>query len=246
MKFIYQWSVLIIIFINYFQAKGEVFFVSDYGAYPNDNLDDTDAIQLAINQAINNGFNNEIIFGFGIYNLSSAILLYNANNLTVKGSGVDKTFLIGSNPVEIFSIDKCQGLKITLLSMDYNPLPFTAGYIVNVNHTYLDIKVVSPHQTDIGRQVIGIYRFDPISMRPVFGPNKYNMLQVLPTYANTSIVSPGILRIPLSSPTRFLNGDAVVVRYAFTNHAIFAADSADITIQSIIIYTAWAMGFTIV
>jgi hypothetical protein len=68
------------------------------------------------------------------------------------------------------------------------------------------------------------------------------MLQLSPTYANTSLASPGILRIPLNSPTSFLKEDPVVARYAFTNHAIFAADSIDLTIQSIIIYTSWAMG----
>jgi hypothetical protein len=61
---------------------------------------------------------------------------------------------------------------------------------------------------------------------------------------NTSIVSPGILRIPLNSPTRFVKGDPIVARYPLTTHAIFIVDSTDITIQSIIIYTSWAMGFT--
>jgi hypothetical protein len=31
-------------------------YISDYGAYPNDHLDDTNGIQLAINQAINHWF----------------------------------------------------------------------------------------------------------------------------------------------------------------------------------------------
>ncbi len=230
--------------MNYFSIKGERFLVSDYGAYPNDNFDDTNGIQLAINQAINHGLNSEIIFGFGIYNISSTILIHYANNLTVAGQGMDKTFLIGCNPIEIFSVYQCQGLKITLFSIDYNPLPFTAGYVVDVNKTYLDIEVVPPHQANIGQEVMGIYRYDPIQMRPAFGPNHYNFLQSLPTYANTSLVSPGILRIPLSSPTRFLKGDPVVARYRLTSHVIFGADSVDITIQSIIIYTSWAMGVT--
>jgi len=243
MKFIDRWYILIIIFINYFSIRGEIFLVSDYGAYPDDNLDDTNGIQLAINQAIIHGLNSEIIFGFGIYNISSRLLIENATNLTIEGQGVDKTFLIGYNPTLIFLIHYCQGLKITLLSIDYNPLPFTAGYVVNVNDKYLNIEVVPPHQADIGQQVIGIHRYDPIQMRPAFGPNTYEILQSLPTYANTSLVSPGILRIPLSSPSRFLKGDPVVARYPFTNHAIVASDSVDITIQSIRIYTAWAMGF---
>ncbi len=52
-------------------------------------------------------------------------------------------------------------------------------------------------------------------MRPAFGSNRYNMLQSLPTYANTSFVSPGVVRIPLSSVAQFVEGDPVIVHYTF-------------------------------
>jgi len=85
MRFIQKWFILIIIFRNYFFVAGEIFFISDYGAYPDDNHNNTNGIQLAIHQAINHDLNNEIIFGVGIYNISSTIFIYNANNLTLAG-----------------------------------------------------------------------------------------------------------------------------------------------------------------
>lgn len=243
MKFIYKYSILIILSIQYLSIEGKTFFVSDYGAYPDDNLDDTNGIQLAINKAINSGLISDIVFGYGIYTISSTILILNATNLTVTGQGIDKTFLISSNPVSIFFIQYCQGLKLTSFSIDYNPLPFTAGYVVNVNDKYLDVQVVPPHQTDIDRQVQAILRYDPIEMRPAFGPNTYEIYQIPPIDANTSLVSPGILRLPLRWPTKFLNGDPIVARYAFRGHAIYGQDLIDITVQSITIYTSWGMGF---
>lgn len=131
-----------------------------------------------------------------------------------------------------------------MLAIDYDPLPFTAGYVVDVNNTYMDVRVVPPHRTDIGQGVMGVYRFDPEHMRPAYGPSAYNKVQLPPPPINTSLVSPGILRVPLSGSTQFLKGDAVVVRYPLLSHAIFGADSEDLTIQSLTIHTAWAMGIT--
>ena len=109
---------------------------------------------MTINQAINDGFVSDIVFGSGIYAISSSISILNASNLTITGQGMDKTFLIGCNPILIFLALYCQGLKITSLSIDYDPLPFTAGYVVNVDNKYLDVEVVPPHQTNINQQVI--------------------------------------------------------------------------------------------
>ncbi len=177
MKLVYGCFILIILSMNYSSIEGRTFFVSDYGAYPDDNLDDTKEIQLAINEAIHSGSVSDIVFGYGIYAISSTIIILNATNLTIIGAGVDNTFLIGYNEVTIFSAQYCEGLKLTSFSIDYNPLPFTAGYIVDVNDKYLDLQVVSPHQTDINRQVQAILRYDPVQMRPAYGSNTYEIYQ---------------------------------------------------------------------
>ena len=229
--------------MSYSSIEGRTFFVSDYGAHPDDNIDDTDGIQLAINEAIHSGSVSDIVFGYGIYAISSTITIINATDLTIIGAGVDNTFLIGYNEVTIFAAQHCEGLKLTSFSIDYNPLPFTAGYIVDVNDKYLDVQVVPPHQTDINRQVHGILRYDPIQMRPAFGLDTYEIYQHPPTEFNTSIVSPGVVRLPLRSPTKFVKGDPIVARYAFGGSTIYAQDITDTTIQSITIYTSWGMGF---
>jgi hypothetical protein len=244
MKSISYYFLSILLLNKYSNVIGLIYSVSQYGSYPNDNLDDTKGIQLAVNEAINSGLNNSIIFGYGIYNLSSEIMILNATNLTISGQGIDKTYLIGNSPSSIFLVEFCQDLTISSLSIDYDPLPFTAGYIISVNETYLDLKVESPHQTNINEEVQAILRYDPIAMRPAFGPNTYEIYQTPYPNATTSLISPGILRVPLNLPSKFVIGDAIVVRYGFTNHAIQEKDSKDLIIDSINVYTSWCMGLT--
>ena len=222
---------------------GKTFHVDDYGANPNDALDDADAIQLTIDRAILHGAGNDIVFGDGIYFLSAVIFVSNATNLTVTGQGMDRTFLVGYNPVSIFNAQNCQGLTISSFAIDYDPLPFTAGYVVQVNDTYLDIQVVPPHRADVDRQVQAILRYDPVQRRPAFGLNTYEIGQTPPTDVNTSLVSPGVLRLPLQSPSQFLLKDPIVARFLFQSHAIYGQDLTDMTLRSVTIYTSWGMGF---
>ena len=240
------WFVFIGLLMNYPSSDGKTFYVSDYGAHPSDNLDDSNAIQLAVNDAAKYGLASEIDFGSGIYTISATIFITNTSDLTVRGAGIDQTFLIGYNQVAIFHLLSSERLKITALSFDYDPLPFTAGYVVNVNDAYIDVQVVPPHQTDVDRQIRAILRYDPAHMRPAFGPNAYEIYQVPPHDVNTTIVSPGVLRLPIGRPARFRKGDPVIARYAMQDHAIYAFSVVDLTIQSISIYTSWSMGFVTV
>ncbi|UJR12269.1 hypothetical protein I4U23_016446 [Adineta vaga] len=243
---IFNWLTFISLCIKCLSIRGEIFYVSTFGAFSDDNIDDTTGIQLTIKTAINYGPNNIVIFGFGIYNLSSSIIISNATNLTVQGQGIDQTFLIGNLPLEIFSVQNCEELTISLLSIDFDPLPFTAGYIVNVNDTYIDVKIQPPHRADVDKQIRSILRYDPVHMRPAFGQNTYEIYQVPPTNVNTSLVSANILSMPLRLPSKFAIGDAVVARYNNPYNAIAAINVTAFTVQSITIYTSWSMGLVTV
>ena len=239
-----NWLYLIVltIFVRCFSIEGKTFFVSDYGAYSNDNIDDTRNIQMAVDAAIKYGLNSIINFGYGIYNLSDTINVKNATNLTITGQGIDQTWLIGNSFISIFSIKYCNSLTLTGFSIDFDPLPFTGGYVVQVNKSYIDVQVQTPHRADVDRQVRAILRYDPVHRRAAFGPNTYEIYQTPSENKTTSLVSLGVLRIPLNRPSQFLINDAVIVRYSFSNHSISAQDSTDVTIQSINTYTSSFMG----
>ena len=244
MKYFCSWLILTLAVTSCSYATSSTVFVSDYGAYPDDNIDDTAGIQLAVDAAISSGVKSTVVFGLGTYNLSSAIQLYLANNLTVTGQGIDKTFLIGNAPTSIFTIQSCQGLTISSFSIDFDPVPFTGGYVVDVNDTYLDVQIQPPHQATINQKSGAILRYDPVAMRPAFGPNTYEIYQSPPN-ASTTLVSPGVLRIPISYPMKFRVGDPIVARLGSSNHVISGGDSQDLTMDSINVYTSWCMNFAV-
>ncbi len=68
-------------------------------------------------------------------------------------------------------------------------------------------------------------------MRAAFGLNTYEVYQTPFPNATTTLVSPGILHIPLNLPSKFLVWDPIDVRYAFENHVIAEKDSQDLIIQ---------------
>jgi hypothetical protein len=104
------------------------------------------------------------------------------------------------------------------------------------------MQVVSPHKADVGRQIEAILRYDSSLMRPAIGPNAYETYFTPSPNLTTSIVGNGTLRVPLGYSSSYLVGDAIIVRYAFVNHAFYVQDVPDFTLQSITIYTAWYMG----
>jgi hypothetical protein len=223
-------------------VKGKIFHVSNFGADSNDKIDDTNAIQLAVDKAINHGVNNTVILGSGTYYLLSTIEIYNATNLTIQGQGMEQTLLIGTTSASIFYSKYCQGLTISSLSIDYYPQPFTGGYIVTVHDTYLDVKIQPPHQADADRQVASLFRYDPVAMRPAFGSSAYQFFQQPPQDVKTTLVSNNTIRIPLKYRTKFVVGDPIVATYLGHNQTIEVKYMTDVTFQSITLFNSWFMG----
>lgn len=242
MRLLHAYFVLFIVLIQCFNVEGLTYDVTTYGAYPNDGIDDSNATQIAIHLASTNGPNNLVLFQLGTYDFSSLVYIYSAVNLTVMGQGMEQTLLLGRAPTNIFVMINCQRLTIGSFAIDFNPLPFTAGYVVNVASSYLDVQVVSPHQPDVGKTVGTILRYDPILRRPAIGSATYEIYQTPPSNVYTSLVSNNTLRIPVAFSTNFAVGDAIVARYSFTAHAFYGQDVTDLTMTSITIYTAWYFG----
>ena len=114
--------------------------VSSYGAIVDDGLNDIDAIQNAINAAVNIGtIENPVrlIFENGTYDLmpddsnSHSISIVDANGVLWDGQNAE--FLIHNPTVGFLSLLRCKSTIIKDLSVDYATLPFTQGKITNVN-----------------------------------------------------------------------------------------------------------------
>ncbi|CAF5081905.1 unnamed protein product [Rotaria sp. Silwood1] len=111
-----------------------------FDAYPKDNIDDSNEIQLVIYEAISYGLNVTIAFGFGI----------------------DQTLLIGTSIMSIFYAQYFNGLKITSLSIDFDPLSFTTGYVVNsilvsFSTDILRIPLASQTEFTVGDDLVTVY-----------------------------------------------------------------------------------------
>lgn len=201
MHAIFAWFWVLLTKTTYSPVSGFEFSVLPFGANPNDKTDDSVAIQWAIDTVIKNGSNNIIVFPAGTYDIILPLDLSSSINLTVMGQGIRETLLLGQSQRSIFTADVALGLIITSLSIDFNPLPFTAGYVINVDASFIDVRVVPPHQAGADRQVGALLRYDLAAMRSAFGPRTYEIYQTPPSDRNTSIIEENVLWIPLASPS---------------------------------------------
>ncbi len=94
-----------------------VFDVTDYGAIPDNGLDDFAACSLAINDAKNAGGVSIIYFPEGIFNINQTIeLLFGEpigfeGNIIFQGEGSDKTFLYFNLPGNAYPCFNFEGLR---------------------------------------------------------------------------------------------------------------------------------------
>lgn len=88
----------------------------------------------------------------------TCITLKNAQGITVMAEGVR---LICTHRARAFALDNCQGVTLQGITIDYDPLPFTQGDVVNIapDGTWVDVRI---HQ---GYQVQGFERLDLIDSR---------------------------------------------------------------------------------
>lgn len=127
-----------------------VFNVNDYGAIPNDGLDDGGAVRAAVAAAIGSGAASEVHFGPGEYRLAPAsgatecVKIENASDLVFSGVGTNQTELVFTDR-SVFSIRVfySSGVVVEGFSVDYDPLPFTQGTVTRVGANEFDIQLDS-------------------------------------------------------------------------------------------------------
>lgn len=127
MGFIHGCYIIFIVSIQVSYLEGRVYNVSTYGAYPNDNNDDSSAVQSAINAAIWNGANNYVQFQAGTYDFTSTINIYAANGLTILGQCTQQTLLLVHSPISLFQITSSQQVVLSLFAIDFIPLRSQLG-----------------------------------------------------------------------------------------------------------------------
>ena len=225
-----------------------MFHAVTFGAVANDCVDDTAAIQAAIDAAVRAGPHTAVKLDVGQYDLNDTLNIRNAHDFTFTGVSPSATLLLVHARSGVLYYSHCTQLTVSSVSIDFAAdfVPFTAGHVTNVSHFppyTLDLAVSPPHTAQAGMRTIAIHRYDVNHSRPAFGPDSYEYFQQPSLNDTSTILSDGVIRFVLvRRPERqFEVGQAVVVRYEGGPHAISGDDSYDVTMESMVIYTAHDM-----
>lgn len=125
-------------------ATEHTIHVKDFGATPNDGLDDRPQVQRAINAAINHqritGQAVTVQLDSGTYRFGVAnnenLRVQNASNIIFQGAGQNDTELLFTRPNSGgFRISDSENLIFRDFNIDYEILPFTQGEILSVVDT---------------------------------------------------------------------------------------------------------------
>jgi len=130
--------------------------VADFGAKPDDNQDDTQAIQSAFDAAKICRVPCKVQFSKGTYRISiskspgeqgRSFLLDGLKDTVIDGAGA---LLLQTDPTQgIFNFKRCESVIVRDLLIDYDPLPFTQGTIqrIQADPPQIDFAIAEGYPT---------------------------------------------------------------------------------------------------
>jgi hypothetical protein len=181
--------------------------VADFGAKPDDNQDDTQAIQAAFDAAKQCGAPCKVQFSKGTYRISrsrspgadsSSFLLDGLKDTVIDGAGA---LILQTDPTKgIFLLKNCERVIVRDLVIDYDPLPFTHGTIQRIQSDppQIDFAIAQGYPSLDDPQFLNGKR---INMCVAFDPNipgrlrdgARNFFQ----YHTAEKLTDGVYRLPL-------------------------------------------------
>ena len=223
-----------------------VFQVSSYGAVPDDGLDDYSAIQSALDAAVGSGYSSTLVqLDAGSYNLSACLLIHGANGLTFSGVSAAMTTLVGNAMTCAVEYYTSTNIVLQQFTVDFYPLPFTAGVVSAVTSSSFDLTIVPPHPV-MGMAGIttvnDVILYDEVNQRlPLGAVAQIPSGVYFEPGSSSSAVGNSMLRFQLSQQSNLVVGSALIVRYSPSNHAITGGTTSTITLRSVTIQASWCM-----
>jgi polygalacturonase len=226
--------------------------VTDFGAVPNDNKDDAPAIISAIGSCKNKK-NSKLVFESGTYdiygrqkdkrgNFNPAIDIKNVSNLTIEGNGSE---FIGHNYSTMFHFANSGNITITNLTVDWDPLPYTQGKVVQVDTNYIDIEVVAPFIARKGLHTEAILGYDPEKHRMA---RRFTDHYQLGFEKTTEVIGTGVMRLFIGRKDRFAGIMPLVGMNVIARHNVYGYQSFEfekctgIKLENVSIYSNPGMG----
>jgi hypothetical protein len=133
------WLVFLMVSSMGFACGGQIFHAEDYGKAGEGVSDSTKAIQTAIDTAIKAGSGSVVQLQKGRYKISAEDLqpclkIDSANDITVQGQGKDTELIVTNPRASAIYLTNSRNVFVKSLAIDYDPLPFTQGRIIDVNN----------------------------------------------------------------------------------------------------------------
>ena len=115
------------------------FHVRDFGAIPDSEEDAGPGIRAAIAAAMKSETKAEVILDKGAYRVRAepqgeyALTIARARDLVVRGQGSATELVITSPQAGGIRLSHCEAVTVSGLVIDYDPVPYTQGTVVNVD-----------------------------------------------------------------------------------------------------------------
>lgn len=234
--------------------------VADHGAVPNDGADDGPAVRAALEAA--RGMQDPVlVFPAGRYDFAEppeaaagAIEIKDYKSLTLRG---EKAELVGRGLKALVVVRRCGHFVAEGLSVDWDPLPFTAGEVVETGEDYCDVEIAPGHPA-LEKPVEALFALEPEGKAFIKSSNSRGYLLTQPSFdKKAELVSPNVLRIFRSpEPDGFeagakqgampVKGTLVVAYYHVRGGGAFQVFSCEnVTFSDVAVYSAPGMGFMV-
>jgi len=236
--------------------------VSDFGALPNDTINDREAIQSALDYCKLNVI-NKLIIPAGEYRImeEKAVQLMNdimdgkmgenpqdvvytpyypySRSLNFKGiSNLEVeafgAVLLVEGWMEPVSIESCSNISIKGLTIDYKTMPHSEGKVINVTNTYFDVKFSDefPVKNDM---VMTRIMFWDLSKNRLMGQTIYFPRQ-------NELLAPQTIRIWASHPEN-IKGTIALINHTFHfRPAILIHEAINTVLEQVAIHAQPGMG----
>lgn len=233
--------IAILVFIDFFFIFTPAVFAADrlvrsFGAFPNDDKDDTEAIIKAI-EACQDG--DKLIFEKGQYDIFKTLLLTGEKNLEIAGNG-SMLMMRGYNretdrgAFTLFTGKSCKNLTIHNILIDQFPLRHMEGKVVALGQDYFDLEIFKEFLPITGNEKIGTM----MNHNPDGTPNGREFYN--PKVKARELIKPNVLRISTDDiKLKFLKiGEFVLIRHTGYGPNVMSFDAcAGLTLRDVDIYS---------
>lgn len=189
-----------------------------------------------INAAISAG-EPSVTIAPGDYRIGSSsntiLPIYGASNLTIIAEGVN---LIATDLKQVISFGSASNVTLRGATIDYDPLPFTQGTVVNISGSTFEVEIHDGYKTVTGNQRVIVY--DPATSRVKDGTiTRYG--------TGITTLGNGNLRLARGTTQDTLAlGDFVsITGDTQIPHGVFVQNSTNVTLQDVTLHASTSFGF---